>query len=75
MEKRLEQKEFLLAYETMLAKLEECKTFKELAIATRKVSDFEKEYPEFVFEYYYDKEYEYLSTWVDLNGSTLFFPV
>ena len=59
MEKRLEQKEFLLVYETMLAKLEECKTKSELAIATRKVDDFEKEYPEFVFEYYYEKEYDY----------------
>ena len=59
MEKRLEQKEFLLVYETMLAKLEECKTFKELAIATRKVSKFEEEYPEFILEYYYEKEYEY----------------
>ena len=62
MEKRLEKKEFLLVYETMLAELEERKTFKELAIATRKVGDFEKEYPEyteFVFEYYQEKENKY----------------
>ena len=59
MEKRLEQKEFLLVYEAMLAKLEECKTSKELAIATRKVGEFEKEYPEFIFEYYQEKENEY----------------
>ena len=59
MEKRLEKKEFLLVYETMLAELEERKTFKELAIATRKVSKFEEEYPEFVFEYYQEKENKY----------------
>ena len=59
MEKRLDQKEFLLVYETMLAELEERKTFKELAIATRKVSKFEEEYPEFVFEYYQEKENKY----------------
>ena len=59
MEKRLEKKEFLLVYETMLAELEERKTFKELAIATRKVSKFEEEYPEFIFEYYQEKENKY----------------
>ena len=59
MEKRLEQKEFLLVYETMLAEHEECKTFIELAIVTRKVGDIEKEYPEFVFEYDQEKENKY----------------
>ena len=54
-----EQEELFLVYETMLAELEERKTFKELAIATRKVSKFEEEYPEFIFEYYQEKENEY----------------
>ena len=52
-------KEFLTAYEKLLAKLGECKDSHELAIVTKKVDDFEKKYPEFIFEYYYEKEYEY----------------
>lgn len=58
MEQTKEQ-EFLLAYETLLATLEECKTSSELKIATKKVEDFERENPELIFEYYYEKEYEY----------------
>ncbi len=58
MEQTKEQ-EFLLAYETLLATLGECKTRSELKIATKKVEDFEKEHPELIFEYYYEKEYEY----------------
>lgn len=58
MEQTKEQ-EFLLAYETLLATLEECKTRSELKIATKKVEDFEREYPELILEYYYEKEYEY----------------
>ena len=54
-EKRLEQKEFLLVYEAMLAKLEECKTSSELAIATRELQIFEMEYPELILEYYYEE--------------------
>ena len=52
-------KEFLTAYEKLLAKLGECKDRHELAIVTREVQMFEMEYPEFVDEYYYEKEYEY----------------
>ena len=58
MEQTKEQ-EFLLAYETLLATLEECKTSSELEIATKKVQDFEREYPELIEEYYYEKENEY----------------
>ena len=58
MEKRLEQ-EFFLVYETLLAKLEECKNNNELAIATRELQIFEMEYPELIEEYYYEKENEY----------------
>ena len=52
-------KEFLTAYEKLLAKLGECKDSHELAIVTREVQMFEMEYPEFVDEYYYEKEYDY----------------
>ena len=51
--------EFLLAYETLLATLKECKTRSELAIATRELEDFVKEYPELILEYYHKKYNEY----------------
>ena len=54
--------EFLLAYETLLATLKECKECKtrsELAIATRELEDFVKEYPELILEYYHKKYNEY----------------
>ena len=51
MEQTKEQ-EFLLAYEALLAKLEECKNNNELAVATRELQIFEE-------EYYYEKENEY----------------
>ena len=51
--------ELFAAYENLLATLGECKTRSELAIATKKVQDFEEEYPEFVDEYYYEEEYNY----------------
>ena len=51
--------ELLLAYETLLATLKECKTRSELAIATRELQIFEMEYPELIEEYYYEKENEY----------------
>ena len=54
MEQTKEQ-EFILAYETLLATLEECKTSSELEIATKKVQDFEEAYPEIVLEYYYEE--------------------
>ena len=53
------EEELFLAYETLLATLEECKTSSELEIATKKVQNFEKENHEFIFEYYYEKENEY----------------
>ena len=53
------KEEFFLAYETILATLEECKTSSELEIATKKVQDFEENYPELIEEYYYEKENEY----------------
>ena len=52
-------KEFLTAYEKLLTKLGECKDSHELAIVTMEVQMFEMEYPEFVDEYYYEKEYDY----------------
>lgn len=52
-------KEFLTAYEKLLTKLGECKDSHELAIVTLEVQMFEMEYPEFVDEYYYEKEYDY----------------
>ena len=58
MEQTKEQ-EFFLAYEALLAKLEECKNNNELAIATRELQIFEMEYPELIEEYYYEKENEY----------------
>ena len=45
------EQEFL-AYEAILAILEECKNNNELAIATRELQIFEE-------EYYYEKENEY----------------
>ena len=55
--------ELLLAYETLLATLKECKTSSktrsELAIATRELEDFVKEYPELILEYYHKKYNEY----------------
>ena len=77
-------KEFLTAYEKLLAKLGECKDRHELAIVTREVQMFEMEYPEFVDEYYYEKEYEYNEQTLTglfvfflcrtlLSGSTYFF--
>ena len=51
--------EFLTAYEELLAKLEECKTDNELAIAIGEVRMFEMQYPEFVDEYDYEEEYSY----------------
>ena len=53
------EEELFLAYETLLATLEECKTSSELEIATKKVQDFEENYPELIEEYYYEKENEY----------------
>ena len=53
------EEELLLAYETLLATLEECKTSSELEIATKKVQDFEENYPELILEYYYEKYNEY----------------
>ena len=50
--------EFLTAYEKLLAKLEEHKTWNELTITTREVNVFEMQYPEFVDKYYYEKEYD-----------------
>ena len=58
MEQTKEQ-ELFLAYEALLAKLEECKNNNELAIATRELQIFEMEYPELIEEYYYEKENEY----------------
>lgn len=52
-------KEFLTAYEKLLTKLGECKDSRELEIVTLEVQMFEMEYPEFVDEYYYEKEYDY----------------
>ena len=52
-------KEFLTVYEKLLTKLGECKDSHELAIVTLEVQMFEMEYPEFVDEYYYEKEYDY----------------
>ena len=54
MEQTKEQ-EFFLAYEALLAKLEECKNNNELAIATRELEDFEEAFPEIVLEYYYEE--------------------
>ena len=55
MDKRLEQ-EFFLAYETLLATLEECKASKLLAKFSidveKQLKEFEEEYPEVVSEYY-----------------------
>ena len=51
--------ELLIAYEELLAKLEECEDSQELAIATREVQMFEMQYPEFVDEYCYEEEYSY----------------
>ena len=57
MEQTKEQ-EFFMVYETLLAKLGECKTNSELAIATRDIQIFEMEYPELVVEYYYEQDSE-----------------
>ena len=54
-----EQEELLLANEALLAIIEECKNNNELAIATRELEDFVKEYPELILEYYHKKYNEY----------------
>ena len=60
-----EQELLLVVYENLLEALEKSKTDSNSIRAKffidieSQIRDFEKEHPEFIFEYYYEKEYEY----------------
>ena len=61
-----EQELLLVVYENLLEALEKSKTKTDSSIRAKffidiesQIRNFEKEHPEFIFEYYYEKEYEY----------------
>ena len=60
-----EQELLLVVYENLLEALEKSKTDSNSIRAKffidieSQIRDFEEEHPEFIFEYYYEKEYDY----------------